>query len=391
MNFLKLFEYVTSYVEGTSYKWVLEATMLVIFCSTVIFILAQIFYSSPISKLRKDIINLIKGGVDKLKDANSSPYDEKLKDNKYVAVFMICYFYLLALLMLPFSLLFLVIGFEIGIDGVFLWYKQLVLIAVGFLFLLFARLLKVQGDRELYKFRKQSLTVENKEKQSTSLKGNDSTVFFSERFSYAFPGVRNIEWFKTPKEAITRLSILLEEPLNFEGGSPVWWWRNGNNPIRKFKVIDSKTILLDNKELIVDEIAAVNLGAYYQSFVYVKAKPSKPSGLYDYSYVSSSVAHQGYASEEFALYKKKLITRAEYDDGAAIINGEPKKLNGDEELRIRYLTPYNFIVSAQNSPINNLKFDSICAMHLNKILEGKSSLDVFSEKIMTLPKREQRK
>ena len=36
------------------------------------------------------------------------------------------------------------------------------------------------------------------------------------------------------------------------------------------------------------------------------------------------------------------MTRAEYDDGATVIDGKVVDLNGKAKLRIRYITPYNF-------------------------------------------------
>jgi len=205
------------------------------------------------------------------------------------------------------------------------------------------------------------------EKDTTPKLNDDSTVFFYERFTSAFPGVRGVEWFKEPKVAIDRLSLLLKEPIVFSNQRPVWWWRFGNLHINSFEKIDDSTGIMDHKELKIEEIAAVNAGSYYQSFVYVKVTPSTPSGLYDYSYIDEAVKHSGYANEEFAVYKNRFITRAEYDDGATIIDGLPVDLNGEAELRVRYLTPYNFVIAPHNSPINNVKFDSTLERLLNGI------------------------
>lgn len=215
----------------------------------------------------------------------------------------------------------------------------------------------------------------------------DSTVFFYKRFSDAFPGVRGVEWFDSPEEAIKRLCILLQEPLNFENASPIWWWRSGDLHINKFSHVDGDVVLMDFDELKIRKIAAVNAGSYYQQFVYVETLASEPSGLYDYSFIEDSIERNGFAREEFAVFEGKFINRAEYDDGATVINGEPTKLEGKAELRVRYLSPYNFIIAPQNSPINNGRFDALRDDLLNGILKGEKIIDELVEALLRLPKR----
>lgn len=55
----------------------------------------------------------------------------------------------------------------------------------------------------------------------------------------------------------------------------------------------------------------------------------------------------GYYTEEYGLIGKKIISRQEHDDGAAIINGKIVDAS-NSELRLRHLTPYNFIIAASN-------------------------------------------
>lgn len=215
----------------------------------------------------------------------------------------------------------------------------------------------------------------------------DSTVFFQDRFSGAFPGVRGIEWFKDPKVALQRLSLLLKNPISFQNAQPVWWWRNGDLHIESFEEMDAVSALMDGQELLIDEVAAVNAGSYYQSFVYVKTKPSERSGLYNQPF-DDEVARWGFAREEFAVFEGHLINRAEYDDGAAIIDGTPTPTDGKASLRIRYITPYNFIIAPINSPINNAQFDGIRDGILTQILKDEATLDDFVEAFMKLPKRQ---
>lgn len=96
-----------------------------------------------------------------------------------------------------------------------------------------------------------------------SIRGESSTVFFSNRFSDAFPGVRGIQWFREPSEAVERLRLFFKKPFVFRESIPVWWWRNGDMHIDTFDVIAADTVLFDHQELIIDELAAINAGAYY--------------------------------------------------------------------------------------------------------------------------------
>ena len=220
-----------------------------------------------------------------------------------------------------------------------------------------------------------------------SIRGESSTVFFSNRFSDAFPGVRGVHWFREPADAVERLRILFRDPFVFRESIPIWWWRTGDMHIDHFDVLAADTILLDYQELIIDELAAVNAGAYYQSFVYIKAKPSEPTGLYDPASVPSQVESLGYAREEFGLFRGRPVSRAEYDDGSTVIDGKVVDMNREAKLRVRYMTPYNLLIAPIDSPINNNRFYRQRDELLNAILRGEASLDTIIGAVLQLPKR----
>jgi hypothetical protein len=216
-----------------------------------------------------------------------------------------------------------------------------------------------------------------------------STIFFSNRFAQAFPGVRGIEWFKQPVAA-ERLSLLLKQPLTFKGDDytswhPIWFWGRGNMHITSFTVESDDMVLLDSDELIIDEIAAVNPGADYRKFVYIRTRAARPSPVFDGD-IDDQLAWRGYANEELGFYKGRYITRAEFDDGAAVIDGRPVDVRGDVELRIRYLTPYNFLIAAQFSPLNNAEIDHQITDLLNGILRGEQTLAGLTKLVSVLPK-----
>jgi hypothetical protein len=219
-----------------------------------------------------------------------------------------------------------------------------------------------------------------------------STVFFYHRFCSAFPGVRGVEWF-AGKDAIKRLSVLLQEPLVFEIGDgsrqPIWYWRDGNYFIDTFRVLDRLTILVGTMELRVRKIAAANLGSYSRCFVYIEADPMKPTGLYAHSQADVERMRQqyGYAWEEYGLYQGKYkVKRSQYGDKAAVIRGKLCDLGQEVELRLRYLTSFNIILAAHGSPINNHDFDERLTELMDGLLEGTFEFENLVQEVARLPR-----
>jgi hypothetical protein len=224
--------------------------------------------------------------------------------------------------------------------------------------------------------------------------------FHNERFTEAFPGVRGLYEFSNPEQAVERLSILLKSPLKWvwddsdgcvvAGHTPLWWWRGMENmPIGHYSVTSPTEILLDVYELPIKRVVAVNAGAYWQSFVYVETNAKPPIGLYESDAERDARISErfGYVHEEYGLYQGRAVTRAEYDDGAAVIDGKPYRIPG-VQLRVRYLTPYNFVLAAHESPANNSKFDMRFSQLMNGILQGKFSVQDLANQIRELPRRE---
>lgn len=226
------------------------------------------------------------------------------------------------------------------------------------------------------------------EEQRPSIKGENSTVFFSQRFSDSFPGTRGVQWFRDPVDVVKRLQLFFKEPFTFCDAHPIWWWRTGDMLIDRFKVLAPGTVLIDHQELVIEELAAVNAGSYYQSFIYIKTRPSIPSGLNDHSPIPDQVAHRGFALEEFALFRGRPVTIAEYDDGSAIIDGDVVNMNGEAEIRVKYLSNYNLLIAPFNSPINNNRFDQPRVALLNGLLTGAVTIEQLTATILQLPKRD---
>jgi len=212
-----------------------------------------------------------------------------------------------------------------------------------------------------------------------------STIHFHDRFTSAFPGVREAVEFEQ-NEANERLKILLKTPLVFSNTTPIWWWGHGDLHISKFEVQSNGIALMNYSELKIKKILAVNSGSYYQAFVYVETEAMDPTGLYEVSDDPDALQYMGYRAEEYAVFNDNLISREEFDDGAAVIDGKPIDTLGNAELRVRYITPYNFIIAPHGSPINNQAFDQRRSEILKEIIFGKTNLEQLIKEVNSLPK-----
>jgi len=224
-----------------------------------------------------------------------------------------------------------------------------------------------------------------------SLGGRETIVEFGDRFAQTFPGLRGVGWFDDSDVIAERLGILLRQPLHVQEGNIAGWWRGPQNlHIEHWERVEGSHFLMDVEELNIRRIAAVNPGVYYRPFVYVETDPDEPTGLYRSGPedIAAQVDTFGYANEEYGLVDGKLpVTRAEYDDGAAIIEGKPVDIRGRVELRDRYITPYNFLIAPFMSPINNGDFDNDLRDFMNRLLQGQDVFAEMCDAIQRLPKR----
>lgn len=127
-------------------------------------------------------------------------------------------------------------------------------------------------------------------------------------------------------------------------------------------------------ELNIRPIAAINRqDLYYLKYVYVETNADQPTGLYPERADNAArrIDTVGYDYEEYGLVDGRLpVSRAEYDDGAAVIDGRPVEILGRVVLRIRHTAPYNFLIAPNGSPINNASFDDELVALLNPMLRG---------------------
>ncbi len=229
-----------------------------------------------------------------------------------------------------------------------------------------------------------------------------STIFYG-RMCDAFPGLRGNEKF-VGEEAVNRLNILLRSPLSvnvsnsiFDGQIvPVWWLRGrANMYVQNFLRTTKDHVLMDIYELHINNIVAVReFGAENRNFVYVQSLPEEETGLYgsskqwlqDYLQGQLEKNYGYYFKEEYAIWNGRLIKREEYDDGAALIDGKPVRTIG-AELRVRYITPYNFVLCGSDHVLNNTEgsTDIDVTKLFDEILLEKKTIDDLVDLVGQLP------
>ncbi len=227
-----------------------------------------------------------------------------------------------------------------------------------------------------------------------------SYELFSWRISDAFPGVRGRLTSTQPIEIVERLAILLRNPLSrlaqHDGqmleGYPFWWFRGGNNEIRRFERLQPDRILIWPFEIQPARIIAVReFSNPWRDFLYLEASADSPVGIYPYgeNEIRAKLKNQKdysdyHVDEEYALWNGTPISRAEYDDASAVINGRPTPVPG-ADLRIRFLTPSNMLICGKKHVINQLPADRMRRQILNGILKGTHQIDDLTGWIESLP------
>ncbi len=212
-------------------------------------------------------------------------------------------------------------------------------------------------------------------------------VEFSRRFSHAFPGLRGVQWLDDPDAIGKRFDVLLRQPLAYDEGDVVWWWRGHRNlQVERFEHVEGPHFLMHPYELSISRIAAVNMrDAYYRKWLYVETAASDPTGLYP-DWKHEAMETFGYGWEEYGLVDGTLpVTRAEYDDGATLVEGIPFSIADRVELRVRYTTRYNFLLAPHRSPINNNDFDAPMESLLNAMLRGEDVFGLLCQSVERLP------
>ncbi|WP_417887968.1 hypothetical protein [Zunongwangia sp.] len=250
----------------------------------------------------------------------------------------------------------------------------------------------------IYKKLKKPIKKSPKEEDEDELPrtGMTSSAIFSSKLAGAFSGQRGFKWYES-KEAIMRLEKFFEPPLRYEPitndatSTPIWWFRAGSSMyIDNFKKLSRTRLLIGIREFKIKRIGVFVSDSYYKSFIYVETSGEKQTGVHNLKKedIKRHINSFGYSSEEYGLYKNKIkLTRQEYDDASKVINGKVRDTFG-AELRVRFLSDYNFLITANQSPFNSRKFDMESQESMNKILKGEMKADDFIESLKKYEKNE---
>ncbi len=242
---------------------------------------------------------------------------------------------------------------------------------------------------------KQPVQARQNEKETTGgereSRWTSCAHFFSSRFAKAFPGIRDeVVWFSDTESIASRMDRLLQPPLEIGNYSPIWWFRGlSSNSVERFRRLDEKTWLFNDEELQIGRIAAVENRAYWKSFVYVEVNGVAPSGAYNRpkEALESEIRRRGYSSEELCLFRGRYLKRTFFDDGAAEIDGQLVDLGNEAELRQRYLSKYNFVLTGQDSAINNTDFEMQLHSLMTELLVQPARFEQLVQGVEPLPKQ----
>jgi hypothetical protein len=227
-----------------------------------------------------------------------------------------------------------------------------------------------------------------------------AAAFFDHRFKDAFPGVRELTVFDQRRDVAHRLGVLLRPPLTAslpegDGGvSPFWWTRGVRDlHVTQWHQLKPDVFLMDTQELRVSRIAAIPGAVYWQHFLYVECAPQQPTGLYRHTpeQIARAVGLFGFHDEEYCVYRFRLFTRREYDDGGYERRGRVQQFQHSPDLRIRYLTKYNFLIVQSQSPaIGNFLVQRHLTAALNECLENELALQDLASWLLRLPRERTR-
>lgn len=233
---------------------------------------------------------------------------------------------------------------------------------------------------------------------------DDPIIYFCERMSKAFHGKRGLVTYTKRKDIKRCLDILFESPLNLKstdgnGSYSVFWWFRGHSAaaIDNYKWLGGRHFLIEIMELNIRKIVAYvdPSGRYYGQYLYIETDADKATGFYPSSTEINIENHKrtsGYYSEEYGIFKlykfiKKKVSRQEYDDGhTSFLWKTVSPRHNDSELRERFLTPYNLIISSQHSSFNCTQFDIDSTSYFNNLLQKKITIEQFDEFMKRFPK-----
>ncbi len=228
-------------------------------------------------------------------------------------------------------------------------------------------------------------------------------IYFSERMSKAFHGKRGLVTYTRSRDIKRCINNLLSQPLKLKkidgnGSFPLFWWFRGSSAmyIDKYRWLGNRHLLINELELNVRKVVAYvdPSGRYYGQYVYIETDADRPTGLYRENTeeeIQSCEKELGYYYEEYGVFKlfrfiNKSVTLTEFDDGHTTWGGKLMSPSREDcEHRTRFLTPYNLIISSQESSFNCPQFDGSDDF-FNKLLRKEITIEEFNDYMKKFPK-----
>ncbi|AWP28481.1 hypothetical protein [Paenibacillus sp. Cedars] len=123
------------------------------------------------------------------------------------------------------------------------------------------------------------------------------------------------------------------------------WWTQGSSdcPIENIRQLDEHIWIFDSSECRIEEIWVKKDSGLDHQYILLQCGPMPRFGIYE---------DFGQKTEEAAWFLDRYITRQEYDDGYAAIDGKVEKIDGRAEIRIREFERDFLFVATFANPIN---------------------------------------
>lgn len=203
-------------------------------------------------------------------------------------------------------------------------------------------------------------TTSPQEGESTGQKQYTScSDFFNVRFLDSFPGQRDvITWHQDQAKIMLRLRRLLRQPLTLQLGENQWidpisWWHGRSSyPITSFQELENGLILINEQlELKIKKMASISFKGYWERYVYLETEALAPTGIVtmteeDWKW---QMENRGFVKEEVGYYKGEYIKPELVEDGCIETEDDIIDMDGTQQKRIRYLTPYNIAIVSNDT------------------------------------------
>lgn len=201
---------------------------------------------------------------------------------------------------------------------------------------------------------------------------------FDEVLLFCFPGKRGLIEIEE-KEKIEKVLKQLNTIVN----KIALWWNQGtaNSDIKKFERINDDTWLMDHTEIQIEKLWVLkNNYSIDHQFILIKTKAMPTFEIYE--------KNDALRWEEAAWFLDRYISREEYDDGFADIDGISVPIEGKAHLRVRNLRAEYYFIASSSNPVQLPFNDSIVTEVYEKLIEVNELEKEDIEKLTKLRRHE---